>query len=133
MYTEEKNFQPKERRRHKRYPACDGAFAAISPNSYKLGQIINISRGGIAFQYINSERPTLNHDIEETHIFLSSKGHYVQGIPVKQVSDYAVPNTNPYSTLNMRQCAVQFGEMSMEQIINLDNYILNNTRHFAMA
>lgn len=119
---------PTERRRHQRYTACEGAFAAISPNSYKLGPIVNISRGGVAFQYISSEsQSNLNGIHEETHIFLSSKGHFVRNIPFKQISDFPIPNDNPYSTLKMRQCTIQFNNMTTDQIINLDNYILNNS------
>ena len=125
--SENKTFP--ERRKHQRYRTNDGAFAAVSPNSYKLGQIVNISRGGLAFQYIETKtKPTHS---EERYIFLSSKGYYVREIPFKQISDKPIPNANPYSTLNMRQCAIQFGEMNMEQMIYLDNYILNNTDKYA--
>ncbi|MBF0234469.1 MAG: PilZ domain-containing protein [Desulfamplus sp.] len=117
-----------ERRRHERYKACDGSFAAVSANSFKLGQIINISRGGLAFQYIDTHIDSLEK--EENRIFLSSKEYYVRGIPFKPVSDLAIPNENPYSNLTMRQCAIQFESMTMEQMIKLDNYILNNTENF---
>lgn len=118
-----------DRREHKRYNACDGSFAAISPNSFKLGQILNISRGGLAFQYIETNRNN-THNIEEKNLFLSSKRYYVQGIPFKTVVDRPIPNDNPFSTITMRQCAIQFGEMSFEQMINLDNYIINNTDQY---
>ena len=43
-----------ERRRHKRYKAVEGAYAAISPHSHKLGQVIDISMGGLSFKYIDT-------------------------------------------------------------------------------
>jgi len=127
-----KTQSSKERRKYTRYSTADGAFAAVSPNSYKLGQIINISRGGLAFRYIDTNRSSLG-EREETHVFLSSKGNYVRSIPFTTVSDCEVPKEHPFSTLKMRQCAVQFGEMSYDQSINLDNYILNNADHFSLV
>lgn len=125
--VETQSFQ--ERRKHTRYNATDGAFAAVSPNSFKLGQIVNISRGGLAFQYIDTTRNVPGKK-EETHIFLSSKGYYVRGLPFKTVSDYEVPNDNPFSTLKMRQRAIQFCEMSFEQKTKLDHYIMNNADQY---
>lgn len=126
--VEDQSYQ--ERRKHQRYNAADGSFAAISSNSYKLGQIVNISRGGLAFRYIDTNR-TNPGEKGKNHIFLSSKGHYVQSIPFEAVADREVPNENAFSTLKMRQCAVRFGKMSFNQIINLDNYILHNTDQYA--
>ena len=49
-----------ERRKNKRYKAVEGAYAAISPNSHKLGQIIDISMGGLAFKYIDTNNGDSN-------------------------------------------------------------------------
>lgn len=119
-----------ERRVYKRYNASDGAFAAISPNSFKLGQILNISRGGLAFQYIETKKNSAYTAVKEKNLFLSSKRYYVQGIPFKTVADNYIPNDNPLSTIKMRRCSIEFGEMSFDQIINLDNYIINNTDQY---
>ncbi|WP_080808975.1 PilZ domain-containing protein [Desulfamplus magnetovallimortis] len=127
MQKTEKNMI-KERRQHERYRARDGAFAAISPNSFKLGQIINISRGGLAFQYIETQIE--DFEKEESQIFLSSKGFYVRGLGFQQVSDRVIPSENPYSTLTMRQCAIKFENLTMDQMVNIDNYILHNTNQF---
>ncbi len=53
-----------ERRRNKRYKAVEGAYAAISPNSHKLGQITDISMGGLSFKYFD----TSNNDTEAEEI-----------------------------------------------------------------
>ncbi len=119
----------KERRAYKRYNALDGSFAAISPNSFKLGQIIDISKGGLAFQYIQTNRNS-KYNTEEKYIFLSSKGYYVHGIPFKTVADIPIPTDNPFSSITMRRCSIQFGEMEFEQKVELENYILNNTAKY---
>jgi len=53
-----------ERRKSKRYRAVEGVYAAISPRSNKLGQIIDISMGGLAFKYID----TNNNDTKDNEI-----------------------------------------------------------------
>ncbi|MCP4551951.1 MAG: PilZ domain-containing protein, partial [Bacteroidetes bacterium] len=78
-----------ERRRNKRYKAVDGAYAAISPNSHKLGQIIDISMGGLSFKYIDTSNDDKESDnTPEDSVFLSSMGYYVGDLPFKTVSDY---------------------------------------------
>ena len=66
-----------ERRKNKRYKAKEGAYAAISPHSRRLGQIIDISMGGLSFKYIDSNDE--RSDNPERSIFLSSLGYYVGG------------------------------------------------------
>ena len=46
-----------DRRIHKRFKVQDGALALLRANIRKVGQIIDISRGGLAFRYMsNGER-----------------------------------------------------------------------------
>lgn len=42
-----------DRRKHKRYEVQGGTFAAV-PSNYLVGQVKNISRGGLAFNCIAS-------------------------------------------------------------------------------
>jgi hypothetical protein len=116
-----------ERRRNKRYKAVDGAYAAISPNSHKLGQIIDISMGGISFKYID----TSNDDKDENHIpeesvFLSSMGYYVGDLPFQIISDYEVTNAPSFSSMKVRKRHVQFTDLSFKQLFDLDYYLRNN-------
>ena len=122
----ESNLQ--ERRKHERYFAAEGAYAALSPKSSKIGQIVNISRGGLAFRYIdNNDNRNENN---ETHIFLSSKHNHVSKIPIKTVNDYPVHVENSFSKMKVRQRAIRFEEMNLHQLIGLDNYIANNISSF---
>ena len=93
-----------ERRKHKRYKAVEGAYAAISPNSHKLGQVIDISMGGLSFKYID----TTSDDVEfeqspEESIFLSSMGYYVGDLPFKTISDYEITNAPSFSSMKIRK------------------------------
>ena len=116
-----------ERRKHKRYKAVEGAYAAISPNSHKLGQVIDISMGGLSFKYID----TTSDDVEfeqspEESIFLSSMGYYVGDLPFKTISDYEITNAPSFSSMKIRKRHVQFTDLSFKQLFDLDYYLRNN-------
>lgn len=117
-----------ERRKNKRYKAVEGAYAAISPNSHKLGQIIDISMGGLSFKYIDTSNETEAEDqstLDET-IFLSSMGYYVGDLPFRTVSDYEVTNAPSFSSMKVRKRHVQFTDLSFKQLFDLDYYLRNN-------
>jgi hypothetical protein len=113
-----------ERRRHKRFHAKEGAYAAISPHSRKLGQIIDISMGGLAFKYIDTNDGQEN--LPERSIFLSSLGYYVGELPFKTVEDYEITNYPSYSSMKLRKRRVQFTELTFKQLFDLDYYLRNN-------
>ncbi len=116
-----------ERRKNKRYKAVEGAYAAISPNSHKLGQIIDISMGGLSFKYIDTSNESLAETrISEESIFLSSMGYYVGDLPFKTVSDYEVTNAPSFSSMKVRKRHVQFTDLSFKQLFDLDYYLRNN-------
>lgn len=113
-----------ERRKNKRYKAKEGAYAAISPHSRRLGQIIDISMGGLSFKYIE------NNDEQEAKpersIFLSSLGYYVGELPFKTIEDYEITNYPSFSSMKLRKRRVQFTELSFKQLFDLDFYLRNN-------
>jgi hypothetical protein len=115
-----------ERRRSKRYKAVDGAYAAISPNSHKLGQIIDISMGGLSFKYIDTSIEEEVSDMPENTVFLSSMGYYVGDLPFKMVSDYELTNAPSFSSMKVRKRHVQFTDLSFKQLFDLDYYLRNN-------
>ena len=114
-----------ERRKHKRYKAVDGAFAAISPNSHKIGQILDIGMGGLSFKYIDNGKTS--HDMEaEERIFLSSMGFYVGDLPFKTISDYPVDDAPSFNGMKIRRRHIQFTDLSFKQLFDLDCYLRNN-------
>jgi len=116
-----------ERRKNKRYKAVEGAYAAISPNSHKLGQIIDVSMGGLAFKYIDTSFDDADDDtISEETIFLSSMGYYVGDLPFKTIADYEVTNAPSFSSMKVRKRHVQFKDLSFKQLFDLDYYLRNN-------
>jgi hypothetical protein len=120
-----------ERRKHTRYPIKEGAYATISPDSSKLGQIVNISLAGLVFKYIDTEPDARNNEIASETIFLSSMGYYVGDINFQTVLDYEMPDcTIPeasFNTMKIRIRHVKFLDLKLKQLFDLDYYIENNT------
>ncbi len=116
-----------ERRKNKRYKAVEGAYAAISPNSHKLGQIIDISMGGLSFKYIDTSGETKKEDsFNEEAIFLSSMGYYVGDLPFRTVADYEVTNAPSFSSMKVRKRHLKFTDLTFKQLFDLDYYLRNN-------
>jgi hypothetical protein len=115
MITQEKMV---ERRKHKRFRVQEGIYALLKNNSSKLGQIKNISRGGLAFSYIVDEEQM--HEAFKVDIFISKIGYCLKDVPSKKISDLHLDNRLPFSTFSIRQARIQFNELNHSQLSQLD-------------
>ncbi len=114
-----------ERREHKRFVVHEGVYALLKNNSSKLGQIKNISRGGLAFNYIvNGEEM---HESFKVDIFISGRGFFLKDIPSKKISDFHINNKLPFSTFAIRKVGIQFNDLDPSQISQLDNFMRDYT------
>lgn len=111
-----------ERRKHKRYVVQEGAFAAI-PSNYLVGQIKDISRGGISFYCIASGEQDFNMPVLE--IFSKENDFYLREIPFKIVLEVEEDNQVPCSSLQMKQISGEFGELTENQMSQLDFFLQN--------
>ncbi|MEE8431849.1 MAG: PilZ domain-containing protein [Candidatus Desulfatibia sp.] len=114
-----------EKRKHRRFKAKEGAFAVVTSGDNKIGQIKNISKGGLAFQYVASEKKLAG--LLTMDIFRNSKEFYLKNVSVKTTSDIYVDNKSPFSTIILRQCGGKFADLADNQISQLDRFIQNYT------
>lgn len=114
-----------ERRTYPRYRVKDGAYAALSPDSTIMGQIVNIGRGGLCFRYIVHREQAF--ESVATHIFVGDNGFYLEKMPYKIVEDEQVDNGSSFSSIVMRQRRVQFSNLSSNQLAQLDYFLFNRT------
>jgi hypothetical protein len=114
-----------ERRQQKRFKVVEGAFAALVNPTSKLGQIKDISRLGLSFCYIDSDDEADN--AQELKIILGNRGLCLDNVPFKKVADFEIESEYSFSSIKMRQIGLQFGELSPDQQIRLDNFIQNHT------
>ncbi len=114
-----------ERRIHPRYTVRDGSYAALSPDSTIMGQIVNISRGGLCFRYIVHREQAF--ESLATHIFVGDNGFYLEKMPYTIVEDEQVDYASSFSSIAMRQRRVQFSDLTPNQIAQLDYFLFNRT------
>ena len=114
-----------DRRRKTRYTVKEGAYAALINHSNRLGQIKDISLVGLSFQYIDNQEMFQPDSVLK--IILSGSGLFMEDLPYKPVSDYEIDNDYTFSSLKMRQMHIAFGDLSSQQLSQLDDFILNHT------
>ena len=110
-----------DRRKLPRFIAQNGAYAAINNDSLKVGQIQNISKGGLALRYLDNGKQTEGpHKVD---IFVSDNDFYLKNLPVKIISDVYIDSKIPFSTTSIRQCSGQFAELTPSQLFQLDHFL----------
>lgn len=123
-----------EQRKHKRYQVPSGSFVALGTGDAILGQIIDISMGGLAFRYIDTKE--LAHaDESYLDIFMTEHNLCLIRVPFKTISEYEIANTVvckmvdgiPPGCRSMRRGGVEFGELTSEQRAQLEYCIQNHT------
>ncbi|MBF0234486.1 MAG: PilZ domain-containing protein [Desulfamplus sp.] len=119
--------------------ASDGSYAGINPASYKLGQIVNISYGGLVFKYIDKDdRRSVT---QEKSIFLGSYGYYLgdtqaaldipllREMPLITIEEVDFNQISAEHLTKMRQMRMEFAELTFRQIFALDKFIRDNIGH----
>jgi hypothetical protein len=118
-----------ERRKNKRYKAVSGAYAAINHSSRKIGPIMDISMGGLAFKYTDARIVDPKKEpLEGKTICLSNLGYYVGNIPFKTISEKQIANIPSFTfgSMKIKIKQVQFQCLDFKQTIDLDHYLRNN-------
>lgn len=115
------NFE-NDRRKHKRYKISDVAFAVLkSEMNEDLGQITNISRGGLAFEYFVGSRKMEKASFLD--IMLIKNEFYIHQIPVRTIADFNISNELPFSTITKRRQSVCFESLDEVQEKQIDYLI----------
>ena len=113
-----------ERRKHNRFRVKDGASVVLRAHFLELGEIIDVSRGGLAFRYVPSQQPSSGSP--QLVILLGDGSFYLADIPFIIISDFEI-NQNPFSSLKISRCGVQFGELTHSQVSEIEYFI----QHYA--
>jgi len=118
--------RPVEKRRHHRLQTIDGIYAIINYKPTIFGQIINISKDGMAVRYSSNGRQ-LNVP-SESDVFIIDSNFYIEKIQIKIVSDFEIGDKLPFSSQKNRQRCFQFGKMKSSQHFQLDYLLQNYTK-----
>jgi hypothetical protein len=116
-----------ERRKYKRFQAADGALAVLRPSwphSATIGQIIDISRGGLAIRYIAGEERS--NDSSKLSIVFADHSFYLPKVPTKTISDLEIARM-PFISMTPRRRSLQFDGLTRHQVSELEYFIQNHT------
>jgi hypothetical protein len=113
-----------ERRKHKRFQVQNGAFVILTPPDTKVGRIMDISMGGLAFHYVGRADPS--NKSTKLSIFSGDCSFYLYKVPCETILDSRayVSHSAPIS---IRRCSVQFGELTHNQVSRLEHFIQDYT------
>ena len=114
-----------ERRKHKRYRVKGNIFAALGSNSPKIfGKIVDLSRGGLAFHYTDSD--ARRQEPLDLDILCVDDGILVDKMAATTVADFEIANEIPFQMVTRRR-AVQFGPLTADQTAKLEYFLQNNS------
>ncbi len=120
-------FQKKninERRKYQRFFIKGGAYIALQPNCKRLDPIIDISMGGIAYYYVDTENKPLKN-VKATIVLPDSK-FSISDLPAKTVSDYEISNENDLD-IPLRRRSIKFDKLSGSQFLMLEQFMQHHT------
>jgi hypothetical protein len=120
-----------EGRQHRRFTVQNGGFAALCNEFTALGQIIDISRGGISFRYVASEARTCGS--AELRILMTDGSFCFERVPFKTIWDSAMPHEFSFGTITLRHCGGQFGDLTHSQKVDLEYFLRFYTLNGACA
>jgi hypothetical protein len=115
------NFNTLNRRRFPRFMPKKEMYVL----HYNFGKVIDISMGGILFNYVDKEY--LQGTPPEKGILFGYNDHYMDEIPFETVSDTVI-STSPASKPVIKQRRIIFGDLTASQIQQLECFILDNAR-----
>jgi c-di-GMP-binding flagellar brake protein YcgR len=113
-----------ERRKHQRYDVPHLAIAVPKKPTSQVARIVNISKGGMAVRYLDQE-DWLGH--AQAIDILVNSNFFMTNIPIVNINDFKVTNQVSFSIVSERQCCLEFGSLSSEQELQLDEFIVNYT------
>ena len=123
----------KKDRKHDRYQLSGSAMVMLpiprfkgllKPKWIELGPIIDVSYGGLAFQYV--EKEDQETELNELTIHVPPDQKVLEKIPVETVSDVEVSNIPAMGKIRRR--GVKFGELTQKQKISLVKFLQKYTR-----
>jgi hypothetical protein len=116
-----------ERRAHKRFQVPMGSFVSLGSNGSVLGQILDVSMGGLSFRYIGDEA----ENGSRLDIFSTEHDLHLAKVPFKPVKDFEIDNqvlykmggkAHPHCS-TMRRGSVKFHKLSRKQRSELKKFL----------
>jgi hypothetical protein len=117
----------RQKRKVKRYKVKDLVYVKLrSESKIDIGKILDISEGGISFQYVaNAEKL---RDYSTFGISTIGKDLFsINRIRSKSISDIELTNASPFNLTKLRRHSLKFGNLTSRQMFKIENFLLNYT------
>ena len=108
-----------ERRKQKRFKVYDGA-SVVHPDH--IGQILDISMGGLLCQCIGQKNPPRKPTVFDLFCANDTFKFKLKEVPIQMITNY-INQLSPWNTTLVRRCGVMFGDLSPAQQSELENFI----------
>ena len=117
-----------ERRANPRYPIKEGAVVF---NEAHLGEIIDISIGGLSFRTVDDGAKA--GEAFDLNILFGDDGFSLNQLPCRAVADFVITRELVPDTKVERRICVKFSNLSAEKKSQLIRFISNYTAHQKQA
>ena len=111
-----------DRRENRRRRVKNGAYAVL-PRLWKVGQIEDISQGGLSFSYVPLEESQCEAGLME--IYFANDFFHLKKIPFETVSEFSIDEKTPFSYVERRRYCVKFTSLTAFQKKQIDYFIKN--------
>jgi hypothetical protein len=117
--------EPVEHRQCKRFRVREGTVVIFRFPDAGMGRLIDISRGGLTFDWVTSE--VLPIEATKLDICRTDSLFILYNLPCQSIWELSIYEKHP-ATLHRKRCGVQFGELTSDQKSQLEHFIQNHTR-----
>jgi hypothetical protein len=113
------------RRKYERYKIKDYVFVEIKDRAVTIGQVLDISKAGLSFHYLDiSRRLKMSFKID---IYVKNNGCRMDNVPFNCVTDLKADKEYFLSYMPIRRRGGRFKELSQNQICQLEDLIKHHT------
>ena len=124
--------EARDNRKVTRFPAKERAFALLKPFCDKLGQIRDISLGGLSFEYLDvgADENVGRPEALTIDIIMTRESFYLSQIPCDIVYDEPANDDSPHflKGIESRRCGLRFSDLSEDQRNGLEIFLKKHVR-----
>ena len=114
-----------DRRQHKRFRVQGGAFVILRPGVPGVGRLVDISMGGLRFEYMSWHAAPI--EAAKLDICMTGSAFALYDIPCQRIWEETIYEKPPAS-LYWKRCGVEFGELTPQQVSQIEYFIKNHTK-----
>jgi hypothetical protein len=119
--------QVERRRMFKRFCAPENAVVVFQPPGI-VGSIVHIGMGGLTFLYTDIATEEQPMESSELDIILLDREFCLEKVPFKSLTELELQKaTIGLRTVAMKRCDVQFGDLTPQQMSQLEYFLQNYT------